>query len=406
MSISVSADERVDGGVSRLQALVLTDRELRETLGRVPTPDAFVAVALSMARDRGLTLEASAIASQLAPDPLGLSRLQAPRGIAPAAPQPGWLPVQAGHDGVDYAVDWAWFGEHQLTEPFFEAAVRRALSLPFNRLFGFRTPLADVVAWADALPTIEPSGLIFHMSRCGSTLAAQMLAATPAHVVVSEASPLDRVVQIAREDPGIDGPALVRAMIKVLGHARDPSAERLFVKLDCWHTLAVPLFRRALPLTPFIFMYREPVEVMVSQMRQRGSQMVPEFVPPSLYGLELPGGVPAEDYCARVLAAVCEGVLSEPAQATTLVNYTEMPGALLDRILPCFGLTLDAETEAAMAAAARFNAKASGSDFTPDSEAKRREASDTVKAATARWLSDPYARLEARRAAQATPIPD
>ena len=42
---------------------------------------------------------------------------------------------------------------------------------------------------------MRPSGFIFHMSRCGSTVISQMLAALAEHVVVSEAGPIDALAR-------------------------------------------------------------------------------------------------------------------------------------------------------------------------------------------------------------------
>ena len=192
-------------------------------------------------------------------------------------------------------------------------------------------------------------------------------------------------------------------MARVFGQLRDPRQARLFIKLDCWHTLALPLFQRAFPTTPWVFMYRDPVEVMVSQMRQRGSQMVPQFVPPSLYGIALKSGVPDEDYCARVLASVCEGALRGHADPPGLmVNYQEMPGALISRILPHFGVAPDEAEQEAMTGAARFDATSTGFEFKPDADEKQRAAGDKVRLAAAAHLNEIYARLEAVRMGPAT----
>jgi hypothetical protein len=114
---------------------------------------------------------------------------------------------------------------------------------------------------------------------------------------------------------------------------RETARRRLFLKLDCWHSRDLPLFRRAFPDTPWVFLYREPVEVMVSQTRRRGVQMSPSLVPPATFGLDLPDGVPNDDYCARVLAAVCEAAAQHyPARRTAgWSNYRELPEALFTR---------------------------------------------------------------------------
>ena len=75
-------------------------------------------------------------------------------------------------------------------------------------------------------------------------------------------------------------------MVAAFGRRRGGRERHYFIKLDSWHTLALPLFRRAFPSVPWVFLYRDPVEVLVSQMRQRGAQTVAEIIPPSFYGID------------------------------------------------------------------------------------------------------------------------
>jgi hypothetical protein len=389
---------------SRLRDLIMGDASLPARLAAIPSQPDFIDALAALARDQGLALAVDDLVHSFRADPLGMSRLQRPAWGAPPAPQAGWLPVQVALAGGAPVVDWAWFGDRPLSEAFYEGAIRWALSRTFNSVFRFQTPISDVSAWAASLPAVRPSGFIFHMSRCGSTLTAQMLARSPANIVVSEAAPIDAVAQLARLHPdfaGERGADLMRDMVSVFGQVRDPGSRRLFVKLDGWHALMLPLFRRAFPDTPWVFLYRDPLEVMVSQLRQRGSQMVPQFVPPSFYGIDLPTGVPDEDYCAQVLAATCEGALSGASLGGGLmVNYHDLPGALFTRILPHFGVAPDQAEADRMAQAARFDAKSPGSAFTPDSAEKRAEAKPALAEICARRLADSYRRLEALRAAQ------
>jgi hypothetical protein len=221
-----------------------------------------------------------------------------------------------------------------------------------------------------------------------------MLARLDGHIVVSEAPPLDAVAQLCRADEAADV-ALLRAMVGALGQVRNPGEDRYFLKLDSWHILALPLFRRAFPDTPWTFLYRDPTEVMVSQARQRGVQMVPDFVPPSLYGLDLPGGVPDEDYWARVLAVICQGAADGHAQGGgLLVNYRQLPEALAASILPHFGIAPTPEERQAMARAAARDAKSPSFAFATDSAAKQQAATEAIQAACERHLAGVYGRLE------------
>ena len=126
----------------------------------------------------------------------------------------------------ELTIDWAWFGDRRLTEPFYEdavAAVRNAGPL-------VSTALTHLAGWSDRAASLEPTGLIFHMSRCGSTLASQMLAASAANVVVSEAGPIDAVVRLeAGDDERVE---LLRAMVAALGQVRNVGEARYFLKLD------------------------------------------------------------------------------------------------------------------------------------------------------------------------------
>jgi hypothetical protein len=385
----------LDDALAAFHALVLADVALQDALGEIEDGGSFAARAAEAARAGGIALhvadiEALLYAPALNPILEGLSPLR------------GWLPSEVSQLDGRPVVAWLRFGRRRLTEPFYDGSLATARRLPFNRLFGFRTPLADLETWSRGLNLPEePDGLIFHMSRCGSTLAAQMLAASPQNVVVSEAAPVDAIVQLAGHDQEAKA-ALLRAMVAVLGQARNPGETRCFVKLDCWHSLDLPLFRRAFPDTPWVFLYRDPVEVMVSHVRRRGMQMIPDFVPPAVFGLDLADGVPNDDYCARVLAAVCEGAARHyPAGGGRLVDYRELPEALFTTILPHFDVTVSEAEAAVMRQATARDAKAPQQVFAPDGATKRQAATAAVREICERRLGPVHRRLVALRAAEA-----
>jgi hypothetical protein len=308
----------------------------------------------------------------------------------------GWLPARVRRDGARLVLDWAHFGARRLTEPFYEDSVAVARSAAGGPLVS--TPLADLPNWTDCPTGLEPTGLIFHMSRCGSTLASQMLAAWGANIVVSEASPIDAVVRLEASDD--DRVRLLRAMIAALGQVRNPGETRYFLKLDSWHARALPLFRRAFPRAPWAFVYREPAAVMVSHARRTGMQMVSQLVPPAFYGLAGAGQAWGEDYFAQVLAAICDVIVREhPAGGGLLINYEELPDAAWTRLLSHFRVRPTPQELEAMAAAATFDAKSPGVRFTPDAATKRAAITPRIEAAVQRHLTGVYACLEALRRA-------
>jgi hypothetical protein len=385
-------------------ALVLEDPSLQQALRAFAGADEFIAALLDAARERELPLAAADVRAAMYQRTLGIDNLVESEVKVTPLPPDGWLPIRASWQGAELYVHWAYFGERPLRDPFFEGDVRACLYTPFNRLFRHVTPIETLAAWLKTRPHLEPGGFIFHMSRCGSTLASQMLAALPSNIVVSEASPIDTVVQANRWRPDLseDRQALwLYSIIGALGQKRSGNEQRYFVKLDCWHTLALPLFRRAFPAVPWVFLYRDPVEVLVSQLRIPGTQMIPGGVGPNLYGLERSYGPgTAEDYYAQVLAKVVEPAVAHYASGGgLLVNYRQLPDALFTAILPHFGVACGAADRAAMMQAARYDAKAPGFEFASDSGAKQHAATPIARAAAQRWLGDLYRGLETLRGA-------
>lgn len=388
--------------IGQFRALVMADEALQQALSQTEDMGRFVELANGSANARGITLGADVIQTAVRPDPLGISRWMAAPVSGSLWPPKHWLPIQVTALHGQLYVDWAHFGAGPLTDPFFEGSIRRALRRPFNRMFRYRMTMGDFVDQAAHAHALAPSGFIFHMSRCGSTLVAQMLAALPHHVVISEAAPIDAVVQLNRAWPELPPDrhlACLIAMVTAFGRRRGGGERHYFIKLDSWHTLALPLFRRAFPSVPWVFLYRDPVEVLVSQMRQRGTQMVSEIISPSLYDIDDAAAMRGEEYCARVLNKICSAVVDNNGEGGRLVvNYRELPDAFWTRILPHFGVAYSECEREAMRLAARYDAKAPSFEFANDTEAKQREASELIRTLADRHLGGVYRQLEELRA--------
>jgi hypothetical protein len=382
--------------LDRFRAIVFADPALQCELAQPHDPAVFAELAARRASEHGVALSADAIGREARPDPLGLSRWDAQAAQSRDWPAGDWLPVHLEPAASPY-VDWAHFAGEPLTEPFFEESRRKAGSRPFNAVFRRRTRLADSIAAATPERARTPRGLIFHMSRCGSTLVAQMLAAAAQSTVLSEAPPLDAAVQLEAGNAGI-----LAAMVAALGR-RQPAGGRLFLKLDSWHAMSLPLIRRSFPTSPWVFLYRDPIEVIVSQARQAGVQTVPGLLPSQVVGID-PAGMPPDAFGAAVLGRTCEAAAEAFARGGgLLVNYSELPGAFVSRILPHFGMACDAGELVAMRRAAERDAKAPDAAFTPDCEAKRAEATPRLLDLVARHMAEPYRRLEALRVGRGPP---
>jgi hypothetical protein len=391
----LQANQRDTRDWLELRALVRTDPDLQRSLAAIEEPGAFAAALASAAAASGLKLGPDQIAARLRPDPLHLERFAPSPPDGAEWPAETWLPVEVALEAGAPQVQWLYFGGKRLTESFFTMSVRLVQWLPFNRLFRYRQSLDDFMAHAQAIE--PPQGFIFHMSRCGSTLVSQMIAALPDALAISEAPPLDTILQMCSGSDERSSLSALHAIVGALGRRRNGETSYV-VKLDAWHTLALPLLRRAFPNVPWVFLYRDPVEVLVSQVKVRGVQTVPSCMPPALFGLE--NSVADDEYCAQVLAAICRAVIDHHGVGGgLLVNYNELPEAVEKTILPHFGICIDDDRRAAMLQAARMDAKAPGQVFVSDSTEKQKEATARVRDLAERHLGPMYRALEQLRRA-------
>ena len=147
-------------------------------------------------------------------------------------------------------------------------------------------------------------------------------------------------------------------------------------------------------------MYRNPVEIIVSHLRQRGAHMIPGLIPEILpeISFERALQMPAEEYCARVMEKICRSAAGVLKTGEGLaVNYTDLPGGLIDKILDHFGIEPPPEDAEKMRRAAEFNAKNPVLTFSPDTAAKKREASAAAIRAADEFVRPIYEELEKLR---------
>ena len=293
-----------------------------------------------------------------------------------------WTPIWIRAAG-EPVVDWAIVAEPFL-EPFFEQTADRAMRHPFNRVFARGTALGVLGQLGAKEPPLAPAGFVFHMSRCGSTLVAQMLAALSSSIVVSEAQPLDAIVALYRagrlsED---DAVLMLRGALSALARPRR-GEHSLFVKFHASHVHELPLIARAFPNVPWVFLFREPRAVLRSQAQTLGAEA---------FGGET-GVVPNEELAAAVLAGFCDAALRYAARGrSSFVEYARLPDAVFDEVLPLFGVRLDDGDAERLQLAARRDTKRPG-EFT----ARERPApSPAIEELAARLLDPAYEALRAR----------
>ncbi len=304
-----------------------------------------------------------------------------------------WTPwrISPGPEGP--VVEWVHTGGLAFDDPFLDETIRRALRRPFGLLCGARTALAAVPVDAARGPALPVAGVVLHLSRCGSTLAAQVLDALPEVLVVSEPAALDVALRLAAVghplgDGTVAGPEHVRGVVDALARPRHPAHRACVLKLDAWAVVDLPLVRAALPGVPWVFLHRDGAAVLASHRRVRGPHVHPGLLPGPWPAWDpgLPPGLAPDEHTARVLAALAEAALAHAGPDGLFVDHADLPAAVADVIAPHFGLAVDAAGRAAMDAAGRRDAKNPVLDYTAPAPA-----GPDLAAVAARWL-DPVRR--------------
>jgi hypothetical protein len=261
-------------------------------------------------------------------------------------------------------------------------------------------------------PTVlELKGAVFHESRCGSTLAANsMMALNPEkNRVYSESAPPIAAIKACGEDfseCSVEASAnLLKDVVYMMGRSNDLKEEYLYFKFQSITTRMMQSFRTAFPTTPWMFLYRESVQVMMSHLDDlshtshalcvRGknkSAQIYSFVKREGYNLH---DLEDEEICAIHLATFCESALKNLEEANGLglaVKYSpDLVHDFLDVIFPKhFNAIVDAAGRERVLKVSGTYSKNRGDQeegaFKSDSESKEENASNAIREASKLFL--------------------
>lgn len=291
-----------------------------------------------------------------------------------------WVPYKLLAEQEQTLCRWLYVGDKPFHEPFFDDTIARCRSGMSFRPHSVSN-ISLLKDWASALPAIEPTAIIFHISRCGSTLVSQLLGINPDHIVLSEVPFLDEVLRApykAHAYPAFEQMPALEGAIRFYGQKRTGNESRLFIKTDSWHVLFYKTIRRLYPHAPFILLYREPYEVIHSHRKKAGMQAVPGVIEPAIFGFETPLTTDMDAYMTNViekyLSVFIEIAENDPRALP--VSYNEGMMHVMEKIADFIDLPLSREEYLQMQARCSYHAKFPDQVFT----------TDPVPAMTPAWL--------------------
>jgi hypothetical protein len=329
------------------------------------------------------------------------------RERADVAALKGWLPFdRLVAEGLPY-LRWLDFAGVELSEPFFEQTVERVRSLRPREVL---TDLDALIELEKQTASIAPKGFIFHTSRCGSTLISNSLRVLDDSIVVSEAQALESLSGFLQSHSGeasLD--ALLRrvylkACVNIFGQLRRGDERRYFVKFASPSVLQLGRIRKIWPDVPCVFVYRDPVEVIVSNVKKPGGWVQFETNPSMT--AEVAGACESEmqnmsleEFCARAFGRFCSIAAEQSDERMMLVNYEELSVGKLLEVARFFGVAPTELEATAIGRASRLYAKDAvpSRRFVDDAAEKRLAASSRVREMSERWALEAYQRLESIR---------
>lgn len=246
----------------------------------------------------------------------------------------------------------------------------------------------------------DPAALVLHESRCGSTLLSQSLAECGAVTAVSEALPVNQLLVL----PGLrddDRATLLRGLIRAILDGLGDGARPGLVKFTSWNVLLLPVIRAAFPKTPWVFVYRDPLEVLASHARRPAQWLSrPTFLETFVVAHGSSTQLDALDEtrrCAALIGAFGHAALRAQPSASNLLNYRELPAALANDLPTRFNLSLSDSQRGSTIALTTIYSKDPTRRVRFDAEAERRDRAVTpaMRAADREYSRETYDALEA-----------
>lgn len=297
----------------------------------------------------------------------------------------GWLPVHL-LPGSPQLLQWMRFDAQPFREPFFEDTIQRVrLLYPENRSrFRAVTPLhLDNTG-------VAPDLLVYHVSRCGSTLLTQLLGEDERICTLSEVPLFDELLVTSM--PDVQRQSVMNGVAALLRRG----ATYQLIKCDSWHILHAHRLRFIFPETPVVFLYRHPHEVWRSHKKSPGMHAVQGMLSrDQLCGFDAGAFDHPDPYFAALLALFYKHMyeLAEHDEKITLLCYAEGPLAFTLRAAAAAGITISSSVKDAMIKRSSFHSKRPDDAFAGDG---KNNVPEHLLSEATQW----YEKLETLRAAR------
>lgn len=252
---------------------------------------------------------------------------------------------------------------------------------------GKSTTLNSFIKANIKLQSNKKLGFILHMSRCGSTLVAQMLASNDRFFVLSEPTIinaiLDPALHISREDRS----KLLHASVVALAKCSPLVCDHVFIKFRSWNVLYLDLILKQFPNVHWIFIHRNGVEVLASVLDKPPGwfRSRKNYANHFAKSLKVRSGIVKNlddsEYVARMLGTFCRIANQKRRQCGIFLDYENLKTLLPQVIRDVWKINLTYKDTLIMSRIARLYSKDISKTviFKSDSRLKRNQISAEQK---------------------------
>jgi hypothetical protein len=299
-----------------------------------------------------------------------------------------------------YQVQWLDFGHKALSESFFQwswASIKGTGNVSSEVSTGVETLIHAAQRTA---PTM-PSGVIVHMTRCGSTWISNCLKAADNAVVVAEAPVMDQVLSDAftptLSNDESTRQKIVVALSTIFSRYETGNPKKVVFKLGIYGLPAMKTIRLLWPELPIVVVIRNPSEVIASNLNQPARWLCSRWFLNRDFDWHssTSRGFSDEDYCGKVLGTLCEAGAAAIDENTMILDYRNIGRESILKVGVLFGLwSKDVDPERILRPFELDSKDRRGQQtYVSRAEMQSRYAPEAIRAAADKWVMSSYERL-------------
>jgi hypothetical protein len=303
-----------------------------------------------------------------------------------------FLPIDISNYTPPLGMKWLNIEDDPFDGPFFDENTEAYVNKHTPNVI--ETSLSEVIATSQIVDCVSNKAFIFHMSRCGSTLLCNMFKQINKTIVHSEPWAPVHLCELYTDANREYIDLAFRASVEMLGRRRFPYQENMVIKWFSGLTHHLPAVNRAFPDVPRIYLYRDPVEVLMSNLQDADQGWIynPTLTRQTRQQT-LEENTPLEN-CAYALAYKSQAFIDNYDERSLIVNYNQIGRELLELLVRHFKFDLSPAEIDQMIKARECHSKNINVKFAADTKEKQRNASPKLRSVAERIMGPVHEQLE------------